>query len=272
MASLRRDDIDPSEAGREGCKALRAALVLLCLFFFGLGIFPGFGRCSFVLFAFMPIGFYFRLPDVFLLGLMCGLALFLWKVETFGGLLLPPFPIAISLVAGLAAGKSLGFTKGAFDWIKAGELDRRQAAIVCAVAALSAISLVCWYEIVHPDVSDLTKRMPHSGAAALIATGFLFSTLNAACEEFFWRGAVYASLKRALLPDSGVIAIQAASFGMAHLHGFPRGASGIALATIYGCILGWVRKDAKGLLAPIAAHVFADLAIYLILVSIAFTK
>lgn len=253
-------------------KSLNTMLLLLSLFIFGLGVFPGFGLCSFLLFALMLIGCYCKFADVFLLGLMCGLVLFLSKVETLGGLLFPPLPLAISLAAGVAAGKSLIFTKGAFDWIKAGVWDRRQAAIVCGIAALSAISLVCWYEIVHPDVSDLAKLMPHAGVAVLIGVGCLFSIFNAACEEFFWRGAVFAALERALLPGAAVIAIQAASFGLAHLHGFPRGASGIALATIYGCLLGLVRKNARGLLAPVVAHVFADLTIYSIMGCIVFSK
>jgi membrane protease YdiL (CAAX protease family) len=246
--------------------------VLLCLFFFALGVFPGLGMSAFLLFALMPIGFYFRLADVFLLGLMCGLVLFLGRTGMLGGWIFPPLPFAISLAAGLAAGKSFDFTKGAFDWIKPGVLGGRQVLIVGAIALLSAISLVCWYRIVHPDVSDLTKLMPHAGVAVLIAAGGLFSIANAICEEFFWRGAVYASLERALLPGAAVIAIQAASFGMAHLHGFPRGTSGIALATIYGLLLGWVRKSAGGLLAPVLAHVFADLTIFSILVFIAFGK
>lgn len=253
-------------------KRLHAALVLLCLFFFGIGVFPGFAWCSFVLFALMLTGLYLKIADLFLLGLMCGLTLLFWNIETIGRLLFPPLPIAFALAAALAAGKSLGFTEEAFGWIKTGDWNRQQAAIVGAVAALSAITLVCWYVVVHPDVSDLTKMIPHARPAVLIATGILFSIANAACEEFFWRGMVFDALERVFPAGAAVISIQALSFGMAHLHGFPRGASGIVLATVYGCILGWVRKRAKGLLAPIAAHIFADLAIYSILVFVVFTN
>ncbi len=46
-----------------------------------------------------------------------------------------------------------------------------------------------------------------------------------------------------------------------HLHGFPRGWSGVVLASIYGVMMGALCRRARGLLAPWAAHLFADLAI-----------
>ena len=201
-------------------KSLNAALVLLCLFIFGLGVLPGFESCSFALFALMLIGCFYKFADVFLLGLVCGLALFLSKAQIFRGLLFPPLPLAISLAAGFVAGKALPFARGAFDWIEAGVLERRQAALVGGIAALSAISLVCWYELAQPDVKDLAQLIPHTGMAVLIVAGFLFSVFNAVCEEFLWRGVVFAALERALLPAAAVIAFQAGSFGMAHLPRF----------------------------------------------------
>jgi hypothetical protein len=49
-----------------------------------------------------------------------------------------------------------------------------------------------------------------------------------------------------------------------HLHGFPRGWSGVALASVYGLMMGALRQRARGLLAPWVAHLFADLAIVVI--------
>ncbi|MDA8306260.1 MAG: hypothetical protein M0Z81_05475 [Deltaproteobacteria bacterium] len=42
--------------------------------------------------------------------------------------------------------------KVSFDRTRTRVEDGRQAAIVCAITALSVISLVCRYEIVQPDV------------------------------------------------------------------------------------------------------------------------
>ena len=44
----------------------------------------------------------------------------------------------------------------------------------------------------------------------------------------------------------------------AHVHGFPRGASGIVLASIYGYIMGCVRQHAKGIAGADRGPLFAD--------------
>ena len=94
-----------------------------------------------------------------------------------------------------------------------------------------------------------------------------WSALNAVAEEFFFRGA----LQRALTPlgAAWAIGVQAAAFGLIHYRGFPRGWSGVALATIYGLMLGLLRRRADGLFAPWLAHLAADVVIVAILLSVA---
>jgi Type II CAAX prenyl endopeptidase Rce1-like len=59
------------------------------------------------------------------------------------------------------------------------------------------------------------------------------------------------------------VAVQAISFGLFQLHGFPRGAAGVAVATIYGLMMGWLNRTVRaGSLAPVAAHTAADVLIY----------
>ncbi len=214
----------------------------------------------------MLSGLYFKLADVFLVGLICGSTALLCKIEALNGLW--PLPIALALAFVLVVGKLVKFTRGGFDWIKRGNWGRQQIAIVVIVATISGISLVCWYAIMKPDVADLADRIPHVHPIILIVIGLLFSLINATCEEFIWRGIIFSALERTFLPGAWVLCIQAVSFGMAHVHGFPRGASGIVLASIYGYMMGCVRQNAKGLLAPIVAHFFVDVVIYAILVSI----
>lgn len=269
----------PNPAGRAGMKITSAdtsapkrslaygVLVLACLVFFGMGISPEFGFCSGILFVLMLVGLYLGFAEVFLLGLTFGLILVFRRVELISRFW--PLPTVLALAVALAMGKLVPFTKGAFAWLKRGELGRQQVKIIFAVAVISGVSLLSWYAIVKPDVSDMAGRIVHVHPAALVLIGLLFSMSNALCEEFVWRGMIFDALGKVFSSTAVVIVVQALSFGMAHLNGFPRGASGVVLASIYGCMMGYVRQNANGLLAPIAAHAFADAVIYSILVFVA---
>ena len=50
--------------------------------------------------------------------------------------------------------------------------------------------------------------------------------------------------------------------------GFPKGLTGILLVLVYGFMLGSVRRLSKGMLAPLMAHVAADITIFSTLVVI----
>lgn len=187
---------------------------------------------------------------------------------TAGGLVpaiahLAPAPIVLGLaVAALAWG-------GRPPWLRLGARGPAALGWAAAVAALSAAALLAWWHLARPDVSDLSltaelhRRVPSPAllAAALLA----WSVVNAAAEEGFFRGALQDGLARALGVNPAVL-LQALVFGLLHLHGFPRGASGVALATIYGGMLGTLRVRTRGLLAPWAAHVAADAVIGSILI------
>jgi membrane protease YdiL (CAAX protease family) len=66
-----------------------------------------------------------------------------------------------------------------------------------------------------------------------------------------------------------VLALQALAFGLLHIQGFPRGWSGVLLATVYGAMMGELRRRTGGLLLPWAVHVGADLVISAVVASIA---
>ena len=70
-------------------------------------------------------------------------------------------------------------------------------------------------------------------------------------------------------PAAAIVGIQALSFGVAHIQGFPRGALGVALAAVYGLLLGVLRLRAGGLLAPVLAHIGADAVIYALILATA---
>lgn len=127
-------------------------------------------------------------------------------------------------------------------------------------AAVTPVALAGWVLLFTPDLHDITDAIPAVSALARLLGAAAFALLNACFEEWIWRGVIQSKLS-ALFPASAAIALQAASFGAAHAHGFPRGVAGIALAGTWGAMLGVLRLRAKGLLAPVAAHVVADATI-----------
>jgi uncharacterized protein len=62
-------------------------------------------------------------------------------------------------------------------------------------------------------------------------------------------------------PGFAALLLQALAFGAIHIRGFPRGWFGVGLASIYGLLMGVIRRRAGGMFAPWIAHVFTDVVI-----------
>jgi membrane protease YdiL (CAAX protease family) len=84
--------------------------------------------------------------------------------------------------------------------------------------------------------------------------------LNAVGEECVFRGMLLDALRTSMSSTTAVV-VQAMAFGLIHFRGFPSGWVGVALAAVYGLMLGALRLRAGGMLAPVLTHVFADLTI-----------
>lgn len=74
---------------------------------------------------------------------------------------------------------------------------------------------------------------------------------------------------KGIAPVPVAVAVQALSFGAAHWNGVPSGWVGIGLAAIYGSMMGASAVVAEGLLAPIIAHIFADIVIFGLVLALA---
>ncbi len=99
------------------------------------------------------------------------------------------------------------------------------------------------------------KLMPRDGVEIL---AFIALAATAAlCEEFLYRGFVYAAFTRAT-GGSVLTAIVASAtfFALAHLY---QGRQGLRATFVVGLILGLVRFCTASLVPCIAAHFFADL-------------
>lgn len=147
-------------------------------------------------------------------------------------------------------------------WFTRGALTAEVAWLAGGSILFSTIVLVLWFVMVHPDITDLTQSfVPNWHWMLLIPAGFAFSMWNAAVEEVVYRGIVMHALERTVGAGIASLFGQAIAFGVLHVHGFPRGLSGVGLAMIFGILMGVIRRQSGGLLVPWGAHVCADVVI-----------
>jgi membrane protease YdiL (CAAX protease family) len=90
--------------------------------------------------------------------------------------------------------------------------------------------------------------------------------VNALVEESLFRGVLFTTLKESSNSVRIALIGQALAFGAAHYYGFPRGWTGVALASVYGLMTGALRIRSGGLLAPWVTHVVTDVTIIGILI------
>lgn len=176
------------------------------------------------------------------------------------------WPAPALLVLVVAFRPALRGERGPASWLRAGTLGVAEIAWAAAIALVSSAALVAWYSFARPDLADLTRNLRGVPLAALVGGGAVWAALNAFGEESIFRGALTEGLKGAFGPRAA-LAIQAVAFGAAHWHGVPRGVAGVLLATVYGFMLGLLRRKTRGLLAPVIAHVFADLVVLSLLIA-----
>lgn len=178
-------------------------------------------------------------------------------------------------VAAVAAGLAVLFfprLRAWFAWVRRGTLDTTAKVVAATTVVVASGALWVWAAAqprfgdgatvtfgepsVLDRVIDLAQEIP---LWLFPAAAVAFAVFNAAAEEFVYRGI----LLQALLPGGPTMAIvlQAVAFGAVHLHGFPGGWWGVAMTTVYGVALGWLRVHTRGIAAPFAVHVAADLVI-----------
>lgn len=174
-----------------------------------------------------------------------------------------PWHLLIPLmIAAIAARSWKSEGRLSLGW-RSGDASARLWLAAFAISILTTIALVTWVGFFQPNLENFRAMVPRGNVLVLISAALGFALLNATMEELIWRGGIqswlvgHTSVRLAIL-------IQALSFGALHWAGFPSGWSGVALATIYGVMLGWLRHATGGLAAPIVAHILADVTIFLL--------
>ncbi|MBM3238089.1 CPBP family intramembrane metalloprotease [Candidatus Poribacteria bacterium] len=152
------------------------------------------------------------------------------------------------------------------SWLRLGQFDRVVWWLVGLTIFISSFGLLLWFILWQPNLSRWLTILPSWNPMLLIPVGLGFALVNAAIEEAVYRGILMQGLDAALGASNIPVILQAISFGLLHLNGVPGGWCGIAMATVYGLMLGLLKRRAQGMLAPFVAHVFADVVIFTILV------
>jgi membrane protease YdiL (CAAX protease family) len=151
--------------------------------------------------------------------------------------------------------------RGEVSWLARGSFDRISVLLILGIIVISGVALIGWTILLSPILSTMPRVHP----GLLILGGFGFALSNALVEELIFRGILWDGLRSLLTSTAAVIIIQSALFGILHWKGFPSGVVGVSLVFIWGILLGIIRQRTRGLLAPILAHIGADLTIFGIL-------
>lgn len=210
-----------------------------------------------VMAIFTTIGWLCRWVVAFPLGVFCVVSMFGASLGWFSQVI-----FSLGMIVYIIAQTHVMRTGNQLAWLTRGTLTREVAWLAGGSILLSAIVLILWFGMVHPDITDLIQSfVPNWHWMLLIPAGFAFSMWNAAVEEVVYRGVVMHALERTVGAGIASLFGQAIAFGVLHVHGFPRGLSGVGLAMIFGILMGVIRRQSGGLLVPWGAHVCADVVI-----------
>jgi uncharacterized protein len=179
-----------------------------------------------------------------------------------------PLSLVMAIVAYGVVVLSVPALRRSLDWLQRGTLDRRTWEFILAIVLVSSTALVLWYALLKPDISQAIAMVPRLPPWAAVLAGIGFALVNAAAEEIAFRGVFMSSLVSTLGTRWVAVVVQAISFGVLHINGFPSGAWGICLSFIYAVMLGTLRSCSGGMLAVWIAHVFADITIFAIVFSL----
>ena len=154
-------------------------------------------------------------------------------------------------------------------WIRPGHLGPDIWFLVSLVVVVSSAVLLVWTLVSRPDLGPSRANIPKMPLWVLPLAGVAFALVNSAVEEAIFRGIFLQALDCAA--GAGIISlvIQAVIFGWMHYSevGFPKGLAGVAMASVYGFFLGYLRYRSRGMLAPWLAHVGTDIAVFTIVAS-----
>jgi membrane protease YdiL (CAAX protease family) len=167
----------------------------------------------------------------------------------------------LAIVAFVALGRGVPALRPPDGWRARGRVPPGWTLLVGGV---TPFALSAWMVLFRPNLGDVVAAyIPDLPLALLVVGAVGFAVVNAALEELIWRGVLQNRLEPLFGPGAAIV-LQAVSFGVQHYGGVPRGVAGVLLVSVWGVMLGALRRRSGGLLAPFLAHVVADAVIAVI--------
>jgi membrane protease YdiL (CAAX protease family) len=77
-------------------------------------------------------------------------------------------------------------------WPGYGNLNASTLILMLVTVFISSSALVIWYTVAKPDLSVWMNAIPRTGTVWLALLGLGFALVNAAAEEFLFRGILFA--------------------------------------------------------------------------------
>jgi len=187
-----------------------------------------------------------------------------------GGVMWPiPPAAALAIYAGVTwRAPALGVR----SWFRLGDRDRPALVVAVASIPITTIALVAFIASGRTDLQKATDGLDGLPFAVIVLAGVGFALVNPAVEEVLFRGLLQPALVSIGASTGAAIALQAAAFGALHLHGIPGGPLGMAMAGLWGAMLGFVRHRTNGLRLVWLVHVAANATIFTTLVVAARVK
>ena len=168
-----------------------------------------------------------------------------------------PLPILLALLVGAGCARAVPALRPAAPWLRFGTFSPAIGWLFVATLVASAAALAWWAWAVRPPAPPFVRAFVDRPLWTLVVAVCGFAVVNAFAEEVLYRGVVLTELA-AVWAVGPALVVQAAAFGLAHLHGFPSGWSGMAMAAGWGLVLGVIRLRSDGIGLPYLAHVVAD--------------
>jgi len=152
-----------------------------------------------------------------------------------------------------------------FSRPRIGVLSRSNCVTAAAMTALTVAGIFAFQHFAQPDLQSYRAAMPFDSLGGRYGAWILFPLINATLEELVYRGILFDGIASQWNQHITILAT-GLLFGIGHLQGYPPGPTGAALATAFGIAMGILRTRSGGITLPIVAHIFADAAIYALLV------
>ncbi|MEZ5383812.1 MAG: CPBP family intramembrane glutamic endopeptidase [Microthrixaceae bacterium] len=187
------------------------------------------------------------------------------SVASFG--LVWPIPQALGLLVAFATWTAFGRDQP--DWLRAGTVDRTTFWLAAASVPLTSTALAWFITSGRTDLDTAAEGLVGLPAWAIPLAGIGFSLANPTVEEILFRGALQTALTRTLGNVGLSVVLQGIAFGAIHFNGVPGGPLGMAMAGLWGTVLGIVRHRTGSIRIPWLVHVFANATMFTVIATMA---